>query len=163
MARNIEDAVANVIIGAFAGKGMAQEATPEKSLMAIATSIPQVGQHYHCKRIEKKSSSELDIRDTETTTVQKVKKLASNVYVATTRNSYYVTKVLGMPEDNVQFAVVKSEPVVGNGMNCRKLVFAGEKVSAIPWNTTTVQEVKFIKGLYKVKTRNTTYICIPVM
>lgn len=151
------------VIGAFAGSGKAQEATPEKSYIAIATSIPKVGEHYHCKRIEKKSSSELNVRNTETTTVLSVKKLASNVYVAMTRNSYYVTKVFGMSEDNVQFAVIESEPVVGSCMKCRKLAFAGEKISVIPWNTTAVQEVKFIKGLYKVKTINTTYVCLPVM
>ena len=163
MARTVEETIMSAAIGAFAGSGMVNEPTPTKSYMAIATSIPKVGEHYHCKRIEKKSSSEINVRNTETTTVLSVKRLASNIYVATTRNSHYVTKVLGMPEDKAQFAVVKSEPVVGNGMNCRKLVFAGEKVSAIPWNTTTVQEVKFIKGLYKVKTGNTTYVCFPMM
>ena len=163
MARNVEDYVLGAVIGAFAGTRKAQEANPEKSYMAIATSIPKAGEHFHCKRFEKKSSSELNVRDTETTTVQKVKKLASNVYVATTRNSYYVTKVLGMPEDNVQFAVVKTEPMVGSRMKCCKLAFAGEKISVIPWTTTAVQEVKFIKGLYKVKTTNTTYVCFPMM
>jgi len=163
MARTVEETIMSAAIGAFAGSGMVKEATPEKSYMAIATSIPKVGEHYHCKRIEKKSSNEINVRNTETTTVLSVKKLASNVYVATTRNSYYITKVLGMPEDNIQFAVVKSEPIAGSYMKCRKLEFAGEKVSVIPWATTTVQEVKYIKGLYKVKTRNTTYVCLPVM
>lgn len=163
MARTVEETIMSAAIGAFVGAGKAQEATPEKSYMAIATSIPKAGEHFHCKRFEKKSSSELNVRDTETTTVQKVLKLASNVYVATTRNFYYVTKVLGMPEDNVQFAVVKSEPVVGSCMKCRKLAFAGEKISVIPWTTTAVQKIKFISGLYKVKTENTTYVCFPMM
>lgn len=165
MARTVEETIMSAVIGAFAGSGKVQNTNPEKSYMAFATSIPKAGEHYHCNRVEKKSDKEINVRSTETTTVQNVQKLASNVYVATTRNSYYVTQILGMPEENVQFAVVESVPQVGHGMNCHMLRWSKSNgiPKAIRWNTTVVQEVKFINGLYKVKTMNTTYVCFPMM
>lgn len=163
MARTVEETIKRAIIGAFAGSGKVHETIPEKSYMAIATSVPNVGEHYHCKRIEKKSNREIYIRGAETTTVQKVQKLAGNVYVAITRNSCYVTKILGKPEENVQFAIIKRVPLVGYIMECDKLEWNSKDFKVIPWNTTDVQAVKLVKGLYHVKTRNTTYICLPMI
>lgn len=94
MARTVEESVMNAIMGAFVGNGQAQVSKPSKSYMAIRESIPKVGEHYKCKKLEKNSKGELTFRSTETTTVQDVKNLAGNVFIVSTRNSYYVTRVL---------------------------------------------------------------------
>jgi len=94
MARTVEESVMNAIMGAFVGNGQAQVSKPSKSYMAIGDSIPKVGEHYKCKKLEKNSKGELIFRSTETTTVQDVKNLAGNVFIVSTRNSYYVTRVL---------------------------------------------------------------------
>jgi len=94
MARTVEESVMNAIMGAFVGNGQAQVSKPSKSYMAIGDSIPKVGEHYKCKKLEKNSKGELTFRSTETTTVQDVKNLAGNVFIVSTRNSYYVTRVL---------------------------------------------------------------------
>lgn len=159
MARTVEESVINAIMSAFVGTGEAREVNPTKSYMAIATSIPKEGEHYKCKRLEKNHFNGLSFRSTKTSTVQKVQKLAGNVYVVKTRNSYYVTRVLYMPAEDVHFAVIYSEPVIGSHLKCYKLECSGEKTRFTSWKTTSVQEVKFIKGLYRVKTRNSTYIC----
>ena len=162
MARTVEESVMNAIMGAFAGKGQAQASKPSKSYMAIGNSIPKVGEHYKCKRLEKNSKGELTFRSTETTTVQEVKNLAGNVFIVSTRNSFYVTRVLCMPVENVHFAIVKSEPQIGSDMYCYKMEFKGEESRCVNWHTTTVQEVKCIHGLYKVKTNNSVYVCFPM-
>ena len=94
MTRTVEESVMNAIMGAFVGNGQAQVSKPSKSYMAIGDSIPKVGEHYKCKKLEKNSKGELIFRGTETTTVQDVKNLAGNVFIVSTRNSYYVTRVL---------------------------------------------------------------------
>jgi len=163
MARTVEESVMNAIIGAFAGQGQTTEAKPSKSYMAIGTSVPKVGEHYKCKRLEKKSNNgELIFCSTETTTVQKVTNLAGNVFIVVTRNSYYITRVLYMPVENVHFAIVKNKPQICSHLHCYKLEFSGENSRCVNWETTTVQEVKLIKGLYKVKTRNSVYVCFPM-
>lgn len=162
MARTVEESVMNAIMGAFVGNGQAQVSKPSKSYMAIGNSIPKVGEHYKCKRLEKNSKGELTFRSTETTTVQEVKNLAGNVFIVSTRNSYYVTRVLYMPVENVHFAVVSSEPQIGSDMYCYKMEFKGEKSRCVNWHTTTVREVKHIHGLYKVKTNNSIYVCFPM-
>ena len=162
MARTVEESVMNAIMGAFAGQGQAQAIKPSKSYMAIGNSIPKVGEHYKCKRLEKNSKGELVFRSTETTTVQEVKNLASNVFIVVTRNSYYITRVLYMPVEDVHFAIVKNEPQIGSDMNCYKLEFKGENSRCVDWHTTTVQSVKRIHGLYKVKTTNSVYVCFPM-
>lgn len=162
MARTVEESVMNAIMVEFVGDGPAQVSMPRKSYMAIGNSIPEVGEHYKCNRLEKNSKGELTFRSTETTTVQKVKNLAGNVFIVSTRNSYYVTRVLYMPVENVHFAVVSSEPQIGSDMYCYKIEFKGEKSRCVNWHTTTVREVKNINGLYKVKTKNSIYVCFPM-
>lgn len=163
MART-EDAVRNAFIKAFTGAGKTNEAKPTKSYMAIALSIPMVGAHYMCQRLERDAHNQLHFIKTETTTVQRVGNLAGNVFIVETRNSYYITRVLQMPVENVHFAVVTKEPKIGEILKCNKIEFCGvEKCRFTPWKTTTVQEAYFIKGLYKVKTNNSTYVCFPMM
>ena len=162
MARTVEESIVNTVIGAFC-RSQVQAARPSKSYMAISTSIPKVGEHYNCKRLEKNSKGELTFRNTDTTTVQQVKNLAGNVFVVTTRNSYYVTRVLYRPVENVHFAIVKKSPTIGSELYCYKLEFKGEESKCVKWHTTTVQEVKYIKGLYKVKTNNSVYVCFPML
>ena len=158
MARTVEESIMNTIMGAF----VAQTSKPSKSYIAIGNSIPKVGENYNCKRLEKNSKGEFTFRSTVTTTVQEVKNLAGMVFIVSTRNSYYVTRVLYMPVENVHFAIVKSEPRVGFVMYCYKVEFKGEESRCVKWHTTTVQEVKRIHGLYKVKTNNSVYVCFPM-
>ena len=162
MARAVEERLVNAVMGAFVGNGKAQVSKPSKSYMAIGNSIPKVGEHYKCKRLEKKSNGELTFRSIETSTVQKVKNLAGNVFIVCTKNSYYISMVLYMPVENVHFAVVSSEPQIGSDMYCYKMEFKTEKRRCVKWHTTTVQEVKYIHGLYKVKTNNSVYVCFPM-
>lgn len=162
MARN-KEVVMNAKFNAFAGKGKAMKAKPTKSYMAIGTSIPKVGEHYKCKRLEKDTFNHLCFYTTETSTVQRVKNLARNVFVVETMNSYYITRVLYMPVENVHLAIVNHEPEIGNQLKCSKFEFYGESARVIPWHTTTVQAVNSIQGLYRVKTNNSTYICFPMM
>lgn len=162
MAKTVEESVMNAIMTAFVGNDQAQVSKPSQSYMAIGNSIPKVGEHYMCKRLEKNSKGELTFRSFVTTTVQKIKNLAGNVFVVSTRNSYYVTRVLHMPVENVHFAVVRSEPQIGSDMYCYKMEFNGEESRCVNWHTSTVQEVKHIHGLYKVKTNNSVYVCFPM-
>ena len=159
----VEESVMNIIMGTFAGQGKAQQTPkPSKSYMAISRDIPEAGKHFKCKRLHKEADGKLTFQNVETTTVQKITKLAGNVYVATTRNSYYVTQILNLPAEKVRFALVKYEPQVGAELYCYKLEFKGEASRSVYWHTTTVQEVKKIHGLYKVKTKNSTYVCFPI-
>lgn len=162
MAKTVEESLMDAVVTAFVGNGQAQVPKPSRSYMAIGKSIPKVGKHYKCKRLEKNSKGELIFRSIETTTVQEVKNLAGNVFVVSTRNSWYVTRVLYMPVENVHFAVVSSEPQIGSDMQCYKMEFKGEKCRCVSWNTTTVQKVKHIHGLCKVKTNNSIYVCFPM-
>ena len=105
MARTVEESIMNAIKVAFVDK--AQVSKPSKSYMAIGNSIPKVGEHFKCKKLEKNANGEIRFSNTETTTVQEVKKAAGNVFIVATRNSYYVTRVLHMPAENIHFAIVK--------------------------------------------------------
>ena len=163
MARTSEESVMNAAMSDFVGSGKAKVVNPTKSYMAIGRSIPKVGEHYKCQRLDKNSSNNLRFYNTETTTVQDVKNLAGNVFVVTTKNSYYITRVLYMPVEDVHFAVIRKEPEIGRNLKCHKMEFSGEKAKFILCETSAVQEVKFIKGLYRVKTRNSIYVCFPMM
>ena len=162
MAKTIEESIMNAIMGAFAGQNKAPASKPSKSYMAIANTIPKVGEHFKCKRLEKNTNGELGFFYTETSTVQEVKKLACNVFVVTTRNSRYVTRVLYMPVEDVHFAIIFYEPQIGSCLNCHKLEFNGENVRSVDWHTSTVQDVRYVHGLYKVKTLNSVYVCFPM-
>ncbi len=164
MARTVEESIMNAIMGAFVNQKVDVDVNPTKSYMAIATALPKVGEHYKCRRLERKpNSNEIYFRDTETTTVQRVTKLACNIFSVTTRNSYYVTRVLYMPVEDVHFAVIMQEPENGSCMSCFKIECSGERIKLTKWKTTMVKEVRFIKGLYKVTTINSTsYICFPM-
>ena len=120
--------------------------------MSIGNSIPKVGEHFKCKKLEKNANGEIRFSNTETTTVQEVKKAAGNVFIVATRNSYYVTRVLHMPAENIHFAIVKEEPKIGSGLHCYKLEFKGENCRCVSWQTTKVIKVNNVHGLYKVGT-----------
>lgn len=162
MAKTVEENVMNAVIGAF-GVQTQNSTKPNKSYIAIGNSIPMVGEHFKCRRLEKSDNGGLIFRNTKTSTVQKVKNLAGNVFIVTTRNSYYITQVLYMPVENVHLAIVKNEPKIGSDLYCYKLDFKGEDCECISWHTTTVQGVKYIHGLYKVKTKNSIYVCFPML
>ena len=134
---------------------------PNKSFMAVGNTIPVVGEPYHCKRLQKQGEKLL-LHAVITSRVIAVKPLANNVFVVTTMNSYYVVRVLHMQVGNVHFALVKREPLVGEQLFCDKIKFIEEDPFTVRWRTSTVKEVKFIKGLYRVKTKNSIYICFPL-
>jgi hypothetical protein len=155
MGRTVEESVLNAMLGAFS----AQVARPSKAYIAMGTKVPQVGEHFHCKRFEANTNCALKTCATETSTVQGVLELSSNVFCVITRNSYYFTRISGMPVGNVHFAVIKQAPQIGAEMYCNKVEFKGEAVRCVKWHTTTVQEIKYINGLYKVTTNNSVYMC----
>jgi hypothetical protein len=160
MARTVEESIMNAIKVAFVDK--AQVSKPSKSYMAIGNSIPKVGEHFKCKKLEKNANGEIRFSNTETTTVQEVKKAAGNVFIVATRNSYYVTRVLHMPAENIHFAIVKEEPKIGSSLHCYKLEFKGENCRCVSWQTTKVIKVNNVHGLYKVQTKNSYYVCFPM-
>ena len=163
MARTTEERVVNAIVGALSGKPEKVETIkPAKSYMAVSTIEPRVNEHFICKRIEKKSAGKIKLVSTETSTVQEVKKLANNIFVVRTRNSYYITRVIGMRVENVHFAVLREKPIRDKCLKCLKLDFEGEGILAVRWETTPVIETRYIKGIYRITTRNSTYICFPM-
>lgn len=159
MARTVEESVINAIVGSFVSPKQAQKNKPSKSYMAIGNTIPKVGAHFKCKRLEKEANGDLSFFRTETTTVQEVKKLADNVFVVTTRNSYYITRVVNLPPSNVHFAIIKNEPEIGSDLYCYKLEFKGEESRCVKCKTTEIKKLIRIHGLYKVKTNNSIYVC----
>lgn len=159
MARTVEESIMNAIIKTFGGK----ETKPTTSYMAIGNSIPRVGERYECLRLEKDSASNVKFHGIKTSTVREVKNLSNNVFIVTTRNSYYITRVLNIPAENVHFAVISKKPEINSKLNCYKMECSKENIRFVTWQTTNVEEIKFIKGLYKIKTRNSTYICFPMM
>lgn len=160
MAKILEESVMNATMESFVSQE--QVSNPRKSYMAIGNCLPKVGECFYCSRLEKNGNGKLGFYRVKTSTVQEVRELARNVFFVSTRNSDYVTRVLYMPVKNVHFAIVKNSPTIGSKLNCDKLVFKGEKIRLVNCNTTTVQEVEKINGLYKVKTKNSVYVCFPM-
>ena len=129
----------------------------KKSYIAISRDIPQIGKRYECYRMERG----ILVR-ASTSTVRGIRKLSQDVFVVMTKNSYYITKILYLPEENVHFAKIYSKPELGKSLICEKIEFTkGGSFKAVLWQTTPVRAYYHTNGLYKVETRNSTYVCYP--
>lgn len=178
MAKSFEEAIWESVISAYTGSALEQEAhnssnrvrstvqesgNPSKAYMAIGTYIPKVGEIFNCMKLVMDFSNSLTLRNTWTSTVRCVERLSCNVFIVRTNNSYYVTRVLPLPVENVHFALIREKPRVFSSLKLYKMEFSGEEIRYQPQQTSSVQEVKHSKGLYYVKTRNSVYICYPMM
>lgn len=165
MAKTFEQEATEKAMKAVLG-GFAKQITPvstsisTNSYMAVSSAIPIVDKRYNCYKISN-ISGKLRLYYTETSTVQEISKLANNIFAVQTRNSYYITRVLGANEENVYFAALYEKPCVGYCMKCQKIDFTDTDMKTILWQTTPVVESKFISGLYKIKTQNSIYVCLP--
>lgn len=127
--------------------------------MAISTAIPTIGERFKCNRAEQSGKSEISFRGVTTSPVRKVKKMAGNVYVATTQNSMYVVRIVQFADEHVQFAVITDEPQKGAEMICKKIIFDGYNAKSVAWRTTAVRRIRRLHGLFLVHTRNSIYVC----
>lgn len=164
MAKSFEEKIWESVISEYTGSSLEQESiNPSKAYMAIATSIPKVGERFRCMKLVRNFSNELTLRYYYTSTVRNAERLSRNIFIVTTANSYYVTRVLSLPAANSYFAVIREKPKISCSLNIYMMEFFGDEIRYQPQQTSSVQEVKHSKGLYYVKTRNSVYICYPMM
>ena len=133
--------------------------------ITIGKQMPKVGVPFSCTQliIDKKNNS-ITFQLITTSNVQKVYKLFGNVYLILTENShYYITKVPVDVNDDVYFALISSMPVVGKSMKCYRIRNYNEKTKFNFCITTPVKDVTSVKGMYRIRTRNSTYLCFPTM
>lgn len=131
--------------------------------MAVSTSVPMVGSRYDCYRLEENKYGRYVFYSTNTSSVQQVITLSSNVFVAVTRRNYYWTYVKGKPIGNVHFCLAQENPQEGSNFSCYKLDFSGENIGLISVQTSSpVQSIDIFNGLYKVKTRDGCIVCFPI-
>lgn len=129
------------------------------SFMAVSNELPIIGRRYQCKKIKADPETGVYWQKMHTSPVVSVTELAKNVMAVRTFNSWYITRILGVPTENVHFAIVKCEPKVGKHLKCFKLEGPEERIVSL--ETSTVMATKYIGGLFKVKTRNSIYVCFP--
>lgn len=137
-----------------------------KAYMAVGNSIPKIGQRYKCWRIQRSNNDTMKVVLTEVTTLKviNINSISSDVFTIITENSlYYVVKVLNIPEGKVHLAVIKQVPQIGESIFCSKLEFVKEQLHMMHCRTSKIKEVKSIKELYKLKTKDDhIYICFPL-
>lgn len=126
--------------------------------MAYGYDVPAVGNRYVCTRMDIKGK-ELIPHLTNLSTVREVSQLGENIFLATTENSDNI--VITNPR-NTFFALIDHTPQVLEKLKCKRLIYSNSQNVAIqPCTTSTVLEVSYIDGLFRVRTSSSsTYFCI---
>lgn len=172
MAKSFEEQIWEEVLSSYAEahnssnrvRSTVQESgNPSKVYMAIGTYIPKVGERFKCMKLVMDFSNTLTLRNNWTSTVRCVERLSCNVFIVRTNNSYYVTRVLPLPVENVHFALIREKPRVFSSLKLYKMEFSGDEIRYKHRKSSDVQEVQYAKGLYYVKTLNSIYICYPMM
>ena len=130
----------------------------KKVHLAYGYDVPAVGNRYVCTRMDIKGK-ELIPHLTNLSTVREVSQLGENIFLATTENSDNI--VITNPR-NTFFALIDHTPQVLEKLKCKRLIYSNSQNVAIqPCTTSTVLEVSYIDGLFRVRTSSSsTYFCI---
>lgn len=133
------------------------EVTNEKVYIAIAKSLPKIGEKFDCYKLDVKQR---EYTSWSTSPVRGIELLGNNIYKVKTCNSIYLVSVITsevIEDDKVYMAIAKSLPVIGSRYECEKLETNPTKF--VGWSTSPVKEVKKLgNNIYEVTTLNSVYI-----
>ena len=133
----------------------------KKYYLAFGTYLPTLGDPYQCQKPEISNPNIINFSLIETTTVFEIKKIANDVYLISTLNSYYFVKILNLDPENSHFAIIRKHPEIGSSLTIFAFEYLNGSISLSRLSTSEVVSFDFLNGIYKVNTLNSTYYCLP--
>ena len=133
----------------------------KKYYLAFGTYLPTLGDPYQCQKPEISNPNIINSHSIETTVVSEIKKIANDIYLITTLNSYYFVKILNLDSENSHFAIIREHPEIGFPLEIYAFDYLNDEVKFSRLGTSEVVSSKFLNGIYEIKTINSTYYCLP--
>ena len=142
--------------GLFGKVDSKSNASVKKHYLAVSRCIPIEGVSYNLQRIETDGEFFYPVEVT-TSKVISINRPTDDIFIVETRNSVYHVKILGLVPSLVKLVVGYKIPKVDEKFHCFTVRDAGVNFQLISTFSSYVVSMKYVGGLYEVKTKNSLY------